>query len=156
MKFNVTSNGLIFFKKKDGITIEQNFPLKEISEDEIIEHRLSDVPGFILKKGDKLYYSEIPNNSRLSNNEITEIHLCSSLSKTCKHLSAALECDGGCQKVRDISIDSYPKERLDYFSKLISAKRIEKYPFVTYGYETFNTVHNCLVVMECKNNEKAK
>lgn len=50
MKFNVTSNGLIFFKKKDGITIEQNFPLKEISEDEIIEHRLSDVPGFILKK----------------------------------------------------------------------------------------------------------
>ena len=77
MKFNVTSNGLIFFKKKDGITIEQNFPLKEISEDEIIEHRLSDVPGFILKKGDKLYYSEIPNNSRLSNNVIPEIHLCS-------------------------------------------------------------------------------
>ena len=33
MKFNVTSNGLIFFKKKDGITIEQKFPLKEIYED---------------------------------------------------------------------------------------------------------------------------
>jgi len=63
-------------------------------------------------------------------------HKCNSVGNVCHKLSASKDEFGGCQKVRD------------------THKFLENYPWITKGYETFNTMHNSFVVADCLHYEK--
>jgi len=108
------------------------FALTEITTEELKEYRINKVPSFLLKVDGKLYYSKMPEDINLFSCNLLGDHLCSHGNVTCKRLSAASDQDGGCAKVRSRST------------------KIEKYPWITTGYETFNTEHDSFIVIHCK------
>lgn len=111
------------------------FPLKEVTVAQLTDQRRKGTPGFVLKKDGVLYVTEIPKSINLYVCSLFGHHKCSYGVKTCNRLSAASDEDGGCKKVRERS------------------KRIERYPWILSGYETFNTSQNVFVVTECLNYE---
>lgn len=151
---------------KDGQIIldnveEKDFTLKEISLDQLMKYRANfRSAGFVLKIKDSYFYARIPKNLRIHSPFFTlkgfkassPVHLCG---QSCKRLSAAQDCDGGCQKVRDLSISVLIGE--EGFSKedaLVLSERIEKYPFIRFGFESFNTVADAVYVLNCKHFSK--
>lgn len=120
-------------KKTNETTTQKIYPLCEIGVDELLKHRRNKDSGFVLKSNDSYYYTSIPKDLRLQ--KLTTIppmkHMCSK----CNRLSAAEDCDGGCVKVRKYS------------------KCIERFDFIPFGFETFNTVQNVFVVWDCKHYE---
>lgn len=112
------------------------FNLVEVTSEELAGYRRSGISSFVLKVDGKLYYSKIPNNISFVSSNILVAHSCATAGKECQRLSAASDEQGGCAKVRDRS------------------KRIEKYPWITTGYETFNTKHDSFVVVNCLHYEK--
>lgn len=116
------------------VEVIQSFNLVEISLEQLDTLRKQKVASFVLKKDGKYYYSAIPDSINLVSSNILGVHLCGN---ECRRMSAAKDEDGGCKKVRDLS-----------------KKHIEMYPWITCGYETFNTKHNCLVVVNCSHYEK--
>ena len=130
------------------------YPLREVDEKELLLLRHSGEPGFVLKLGNHLFYAKIREKMRLLSQEILGSQICSSKGNECKRFSAADDCDGGCAKVRDIGYDSYQREGRNTAQMLVKSKRIEKYAFVKKGYETFNTVSDAFVVLECNRYEE--
>jgi len=114
-------------------TTKLSFPLKEVTIGELYIARCGKIPGFVLKEGERYFYTKIPAKLNFVSLSIGE-HKCG---KECLHLSALSDEEGGCEKVRDIR-----------------NKMIEKYPFIVRGYETFNTKHDSFRVLECKNYQK--
>lgn len=118
-----------------------SFPLIEVTPEALADYRKKGVPSFVLKIDGKLYYSAIPDNISFMNSTILGAHQCA-LTKSgfggygCHRLSAASDENGGCEKVRN---------RSTY---------IEKYPWITTGYETFNTKLDSFVVANCLHFEK--
>lgn len=112
--------------------------LREITTEQLEEYRKSEVSAFVLKRNNKLYYSEIPNDISLVAFKILGRHQCATIKNECRRLSAAEDSEGGCAKVRD------------------GAKCIEKYPWITEGYETFNTKKDSFVVANCLHYENSK
>ena len=113
---------------------EKIMELKKITSDQLLQLRKSGIAGFVLKRDNHLYYSsysEVPKALNLGE------HLCSSGgSQVCARLSAALDEEGGCEKVRQ------------------KATNIENFAFITNGYETFNNpTDNVFIVLECMNCE---
>ena len=104
--------------------------LKIISIMQLEEYRNSDIPGFVLKDKETYYYTEL-RNFGVDMDDIVGKHKCSYGKCCCKHLSAAPDAEGGCAKVRGLS------------------NNIEKYDFITLGYETFNTTHDVFTVLKC-------
>ena len=107
------------------------FPLRNVTSEDLEEYRKKGISSFVLKVNGKLYYSEIPDNICFTSSMILGSHLCALYKYECKRLSAASDEDGGCQKVRELS------------------KCIEKYPWITDGYETFGTKNDSFVVANC-------
>ena len=107
--------------------------LKVATPDEVKDYRKKGTPGFVLKDGDQLYLTEIPKNFSFVNSNISNRHMCAYGQTVCHRLSPLSDEQGGCAKVRNY------------------ATFIEDYPFITRGYETFNTKHDVLVVNQCKN-----
>lgn len=107
------------------------FKLKKIKEDEIKNLRANGIPGFILKEKGNYYYTEINNNSKFLSSTLLGTHICTN----CKHLSAFPDELGGCARIRN------------------NCSNIEKFDFITLGYETFNVLQECFVVIKCKNQE---
>lgn len=140
---------------------EKDFPLKEVSLNQLMKYRANfRSAGFVLKIRDSYFYTRIPKNLRIHSPFFTlqgfkasiPVHLCS---KSCKRLSAAQDCDGGCAKVRDWKVSTLIDE--EGFSKeeaLILSERIEKYPFIRFGFESFNTVADAVYVLNCKHFSK--
>ena len=127
------------------------FPLQEITKTELFGKRLSGKPGFVFKADGKYLYAQIPKEFNFVHAELLPgaQHQCSCHpGKTCSRMSAASDEDGGCHKVRDLSVDT---TRGITPQKLKPAKRIEKYPFILKGYETFNTDYESFGVLECSN-----
>lgn len=113
--------------------------LQSVTKEQLLRIRKEGVPVFVLKIGNKLFYTKIHkmfNTAGILGN----VHMCSVNSITCARLSAASDANGGCQKVRDIG----------------KAKRIEKYDFILLGYEFANVKNDCLVVGVCKNFKEAR
>ena len=108
-----------------------SFPLKEITAEELKQIRKSDTPSFVLKEYGKYYYAQIPKEMSLYSSLLFGTHQCATTGKECRFLSAASDENGGCAKVRE------------------GCKGIEKYPWITVGYETFNTQRDCFIVSEC-------
>lgn len=106
------------------------FPLSEVTPEQLAEYRKTGTPGFVLRMAEKFYFSIIP--QEVSVDRLCHTHLCAN----CHRLSAASDKMGGCAKVRG------------------RATGIEEYPFITYGYETFNTKDDSFVVGSCKQYEK--
>ena len=113
-----------------------SFELVEVSPHEVAEYRKNGTPSFLLKKDGKLYIAKIPRNISFVTFTLLNTHRCSIIGNECRRLSAASDKDGGCAKVRD------------------HATGIERYPWITLGYETFCTLHDSFVVAECLHYEK--
>lgn len=114
---------------------EENFALSEISQEDISIYRRSNIPSFLLKTNGKYYYTTISSNlnrllqdKSLMSTMYPHPHMCGE----CDRLSAASDENGGCAKVRDYHY-SY----------------IEKYDWITEGYETFNVSSSSFVVSKC-------
>ena len=113
-----------------------SFNLIEVTPAQLKKFRMSGIPSFVLKKNGKLYYTSIPKNLSFVSSPILGKHLCAIQKHECKHLSAASDELGGCAKVRE------------------GARRIERYPWITTGYETFNTQNDSFVVVNCSHYEQ--
>ena len=134
---------------------QKDYLLNEVTEEELLSLRKSRKPGFVLKDGDTYLFSEIPKYfSFMSFRDMGE-HLCGSSRYGCSRLKACEDCDGGCAKVRDLVTEAYTAVQMKSFNDAIEAsKRIEKYPFITKGYESFNTSHDCMTVLSCQQFEE--
>lgn len=100
----------------------------EVTPKELAYYRRKKIPSFVLKAGDKLYYTTIPKNITFLGTDILGSHMCG---QQCCHLSPVSDEEGGCAKVRNY------------------ATFIEKYPWIKKGYETFGTRVDSFVVVEC-------
>lgn len=115
-------------------TEDLHFELKKVDKEEIKKLRKCKKPSLLIKEYGNYYYTNIPADVRLGNVDLLsdkEQHMCVPGNATCRYLSAASDQNGGCAKVRDGSIG------------------IERYPWITVGYETFNTKYDCFVVGSC-------
>ena len=116
---------------------ESNFHLEEISEKKLKKLRKEEKPSFVLKMAGKYFHTEVPKNISFISADILGDHQCAVYGNGCKHLLALPEKEGGCKKVLD------------------RWKRLEKYPWITIGYETFSTNHDVFVVVQCEHYCKA-
>lgn len=110
------------------------FLLNQVTPEELLEFRKNNVSSLVLKIDDKLYHSEIPRNMSFTSERIGP-HMCAIPGHTCHRLSAYPDEKGGCAKVRAYS------------------NFIERYPWITHGYETFNTEQDSFVVLSCSHYE---
>ena len=109
------------------------YRLVEIPINTISTYRKAKKPYFLFKMEEKYFITEIPKNFNFFAYDIIGEHLCSPKGEVCHRLSAAIDDEGGCQKVRD----------------RLKNKRIEKYPWIKMGYETLHTKNDVFVVLEC-------
>jgi len=114
-------------------TILYEFQLTEILKKEIPQLRREKTPSFVLKVGDRYYHTYIPKKLKFIGASIFGPHKCG----ICNRMSAACDAEGGCKKIRENSTG------------------IERYPFVTVGFETFgyNYGRSAFFVGECANFE---
>ncbi len=112
---------------------KMSFELVEVSPDELRTKRKR-FPSFVLKVDGKFFYASVPVDLNITPNNILGPHKCALTGCECRRLSAASDSDGGCEKVRD-----------DF-----NSERIEKYPWITTGYQTLGTRHDCFVVIDCE------
>lgn len=112
------------------------FPLIEVTPEMLSDYRNTMIPSFVLKIEGKLFYSEIPDDISFVSSTIIGPHKCAMSGRECRRLSAASDEDGGCERIRDLCCN------------------IENYPWITVGYETFNTKHDSFVVVNCLHYEK--
>lgn len=133
----------------EGLRIKQTrvakspieFNLREVSREKILDYRSSRRPGLVFVICGKYFYTPI------SKSVIFHLggHQCSLNGNVCKHLSALPKELGGCPKVSDLLIYSINAK----YTTLRDSKRIEKYDFIQFGYETFNVPNPVLTVLEC-------
>lgn len=127
---------IISKKKVEEVVEPISFNLVELKPEELAEYRKSGISSFVLKVDGKLYYASIPDNINFIYSTILGAHRCAIVGHECNRLSAASDEEGGCAKVRDHS------------------PCIERYSWITTGYETFNTKHDSFVVVKCLHYEK--
>ncbi len=113
-----------------------NFPLTEVTPEALADYRRKGVSSFVLKVSGKFYYATIPDDISFVSSTILGTHKCAVAGHECHQLSAASDEEGGCEKVRNRS------------------NNIERYPWITKGYETFNTKHDSFVVVNCLHYEE--
>ncbi len=140
VKFKNKTTG--FFTQVLSRTLEKeetkqigSYHFRKVSIEELTSLRAGKKPGFVLKEYRDYYYTEIPENLRFFSENIIGKHMCG---EECVHLSALPDSAGGCAKVRNHS------------------RFIEKFDFITKGYESFNTEADCFVVIACSNYEHCK
>lgn len=121
----------------DDIVKTVKYPFKEVDTSQLEELRKSGIPGFVLKEYDTYYYAEIEKDIQIPLNLLKRRHKCDDI-YVCQRLTAASDKNGGCGKVRAYS------------------RCIERFDWITLGYETFNTANNdVFFVGECMNYIKA-
>ena len=139
---------LIIQKQGDGYCLiynnskQQTFYLEEITSHNLYEKRRNKIPSFILKEEDKLFWGEVDPKLHFISLEVEmqkddtvlKNHKCAILNKECAHFYK-------CPKVNDRNINSGAMLRW--------SKRIEKYWFITIGYETMYTAQDAFVVLKC-------
>lgn len=147
-KFSFENNELRLTRtscKGEQVICTENFVLTEIDADSLFEARASGKPGFVFKCGSALYYTKISKKARFFSTSNLGTHLCSK----CKKMSALSDSHGGCRKVRDICLTS--PFLCQNKTLLKNSKRIEKYKFITLGFESFNTTQDAFIVLKCQN-----
>ena len=112
------------------------FSLVKVSSKRLTTYRYKGIPCFVLKVDGQLFYSRIPDELNLMPFNIIGEHQCYHSGNVCHRLSATSDEHNGCEKVRN------------------GAKYIENYPWITSGYETFNTNYDVFVVLNCLHYQK--
>ena len=134
-KFAV-SDTISGFNKEHIQISNRTFRLEKISADDLLTFRIDfdDKPTFVLKRQDELFYGKVPRNMNCSSILKPNEHLCSN----CKRCHALSFENGGCQKI----LDEFYSDRIfrkEFRTKVITrGKRIEKYDFITLGFQTIN------------------
>lgn len=123
-------------KKIRTETKSSEFSFNKVTAKEVESYRESGVPCFLLKVEGELSLAIIPDSINFTASNMLGEHLCSAAKRECSRLSAASDENGGCAKVREY------------------ASCIEKYPWITSGYETFNTKHDSFIVAKCLHYKK--
>ena len=128
----------IISKKEISKKVETlSFTLKPVTVTELAVYRNDDIPSFVLVTNGDFYWTKIPEDISFYNSALLGgTHLCSESKKECSRLSAASDDLGGCAKVRN------------------KATGIEKFPWITSGYETFGTSNDTFFVACCEHYEK--
>lgn len=125
--------------------VECHFRLKKVTVDELVELRLGEKPGIILKNEGEYWYAKA--NQKISLVSLGE-HLCNS----CRRCIPSSDEDGGCAKVRDVSVERKSRDETKTLVEIVEdSKRIEKYEFITSGIEVINSRQEGLLVLECEN-----
>lgn len=119
----------------DEVKETLSFTLSEVTPEALANYRKEGIPSFILKVDGKLYYSEISSDIDLMPFKLIGTHKCAAAGHECRRLSSASDAGGGCAKVRARS------------------NFIERYPWITTGYETINTRHDVFIVNACSHYE---
>lgn len=129
---------------------KKDFPFQIASEEELMKMRIDGKKLFILYKKGFRFYAEIPEISFGAFSSIGKT-VCTFGNECCQHLLPIPTNLGGCDKVYDLPLGRYLA--LDYtFKELFEfGKRIDKYPFITEGFETCNIPIPVFVVLKCKN-----
>jgi hypothetical protein len=123
--------------------------LVPVSAECVFKLRLTKVPTLVVKFNNQLYATKVKRGFSSS----AMVHLC----PDCKYCHALPVSEGGCNKVSAISfemVSKYPAIDIPFGEDpmkivLEDAKRIEKYPFIVSGLETFNVSSPSLVVCQC-------
>lgn len=144
-----------FYSRKNGksqlLKVETtNFPFQIVSEKELMKRRIEGKPIFVLYKKGFRFYTEIPKLSFSALHSIAKTK-CTKNTDCCERLLPMPTDIGGCDKVFDLNLDRYSSDEYTLQELLVLAKRIDKYPFITAGFETYNTTYPLFVVMECRN-----
>ena len=148
---------VVHTKTESGQVVSEkvnSYKLVEVDEATLLEHRASGNPGFVLKIGDRLFYTSIPKRLRLMSCAPLGPHCCGSSQDVCKYSRAIPEEEGGCTKFCDRSVKHYLDDGLTYEQALIRSQRIEKYSHIEVGYETFNVAQEVLVIAKCTRYKK--
>lgn len=134
-------------------TAKRNFEVefREITQEELMKHRISGKPGVVMKDDDKIFYAEYQRGMSIYLRCMTSKHVCGQSGRECKRFSTASDCNGGCAKVRDLFITAYAQNTRNFAKAHSQSKRIEKYEFVREGFEIFNSPHYMLLVTKCSN-----
>ncbi len=137
-ELNGTTTRLVSKKQMSQVIEPLTFVLEETTAEALRKRRSKKIPTFVLKEEGKLYYTEIPKRmSLVGSNLLGTVHQCARAGKECRRLSAASDELRGCAKVRN------------------GSRRIEIYPWIETGYETFATNNkDCFVVVKCLHYEK--
>ena len=117
-------------ENKQIVSIRQ-FELKTITRQQLLEFRKKRIPSFVLKDNENFFYTTIDPEISFLSPDILGHHMCSLAPDCCDRLSPASDEDGGCAKVRNM------------------ARFIELYPWISLGYETFNTRCDAFLVAKC-------
>ena len=132
--FEVTANldfeNMILYVKKSQV--EHVYPLTPIKRSDLAKFREVNIPSFVLKYDGKLYWALFDKDISFFSKTIFGTHLCSTGRRTCARLFMSRSQPGYCMK-------TYSED-----------PRIENFPGITDGYQTFGTRYDCLVVTGCK------
>lgn len=156
-KYITLKRGILRVFYKDNSLIGE-YILKKINPSLLFDLRLSKNPYFLLKSNGKYAITPIPQGLSLINT-CKSPHLCS----TCEHCYALPEkhkvCNqngserSGCAKICDMSPEEYTD--MPFETRIQESHRLEKYDFITLGFETFNCQPtNTFTVLKCANYEK--
>lgn len=146
------------FSKLVTVRVDENereerktYRLKSISEKTLLQKRLSGVPGFLAKINGMYYYTEVPSDFKLPSKFMGESHCCSPDKGICRNFIPISSADGGCDKVLDSCVTFQLRHGFKRRAAIINSHRLEKYPWITRGYETFNIPGNvnAFLVAEC-------
>lgn len=137
-QFQITEDHVLQFQWQDK---DYAIPLKKSTPAEVVKLRMTRKPGFVLRdKNGKLYCATIPNCHLIPEETELETHMCRNCVKGCK-----------CEKIHDNSLEGNMSNGKKYVLAMEMSKRLEKYPFITYGYQIFNALdNNELTVCQCK------
>lgn len=143
-------DNMMKLKNKKIVTIAgKEYPLRIVTEEQLFKLRMSGKPGFIMKMDYQLWYTEIPANASLRA-EKWFVHKCCAGHSCCQRVST-LKDPEGCACIRDRSPLAYGRKYYTKKQAYLCSMRIEKYSFITFACETFNTVEEGLKIMECSN-----
>ena len=123
-------------------TTIDTYPLHQVTIPELIEHRLSKIPGIVYKNDNRFFYAAIPGT--LSLNGKFERHACGgNCTMVCK----------GCPRTRDLTVAYQLGSGKTFTAAVKNSWRIEKYDFIQEGIEAFNmnSTNDAFIVIQCEN-----
>lgn len=121
------------------------YPMRKVSAEELMKHRLSKLPGIVYKKNSTLFYTSVPSTLNLN----TDFERSSGKHACGEHCSMVCR---GCPRTSDFTVNSQIRYGKTFPRAVHDSWRIEKYPFVLEGIESFNmgaTSEACLI-FKCK------
>lgn len=131
---------------------EVDYNLVPIKPEELLQKRLvyKNKAMIIFNINGKLFYTDVPKDIKTmsSDNFGLGCHLC----YKCKHASAASNEKGGCAKVRDLFASEDKNDPNRWLMPNVAM--LEKYKFITLGFESVATKDEVFVVCECANFEE--